>query len=127
MLNKTLYISAPPGYCDRYNCMAYESALRSLVEIGCCVVIREELYKVNNWFRYMRLCMKELLKCDGLVIMPGQNVRKSTGTEVRIAASLNIPVIDLSSRFYWGDDFTTGDVKQLIHQYLIHESIHPLS
>jgi len=59
----------------------------------------------KSWLSYMRECIKELVHCDAIVMMPGAMFSKGAMLENNIAISLGLEIATLPELDYNDDEY----------------------
>jgi nucleoside 2-deoxyribosyltransferase len=88
-----IYVSGPITGMDEGNRAAFDTAERLLREAGHEVFNPHGLRLPIDvcWFKAMRLCVGELVECDGVALLDGWERSEGALLEQWIAATLNIP------------------------------------
>ena len=94
-----VYLSGPMTGLPEYNKHAFMGCAQALRAVGYEVVNPAEntvdtagLSEQEAWQAYMRIDIKQLLDCDGIVMMPGWPESKGATLERAIAQGLGLSV-----------------------------------
>lgn len=91
----TLYIAGPmTGYAD-FNRPAFFLAEEGLRSAGFEVLnpARHEQDAGRAWADYMRVDLADVLRADGVAVLPGWELSRGARLEVHVAHELSIPVL----------------------------------
>lgn len=96
-----LYISGPvTGMLDR-NQVAFEEAAKALVEAGHAVSVPTRFVDPRTECHdAMRICLAELLRCQGVALLPGWERSFGCGVEVAAARACGMDVLTWDA---WAD------------------------
>lgn len=88
-----LYVCGPMTGLPEHNFPAFREAAAKLVEAGYKVTDPSELGQHDywEWADYLKRDIPELLKCDGVALLPGWHHSKGAGLEYLIATDLGMP------------------------------------
>ena len=91
---RLIYISGPMTGLPELNFPAFHSAARVLRKRGHAVVNPAELNTAPDtaWAECMRVDIKALLGCDGIVLLPGYGRSKGASLELLIAQALDMQI-----------------------------------
>jgi len=99
MNDKTYYLCGPMSGIDDYNIPAFTAAARQLRNQGLTVVVPCEITanmtteQLAQWNLCMRADITELVKCDGIILLPGWSKSNGAKAELAIALSLGFDVL----------------------------------
>lgn len=96
---KAVYIAGPMTGYEDWNFPAFAAVAASLRSSGETVISPHEIPfddKTDNP-TCLRLCLRALLDCESLVLLPGWRDSKGASVEHAVAEALNMPIHELSS------------------------------
>lgn len=95
----TLYLSGPMSGCAEFNFPAFRAAVDRLRADGVSVLSPHEVdHQEPNgpgslpWSVYLRNDIKCLLRCEGIVLLPGWPTSRGAQLELQTALALRMPV-----------------------------------
>lgn len=95
---KRPYIAGPVTGVPEGNLPAFTHAEKTLRDAGF-----DPLNPRNNgaegeatWLDYMRMSLRQIADCDGIVILPGWERSRGAAIEVELAQALGLPVLRLN-------------------------------
>lgn len=89
----TLYVAGPmSGYPD-YNYAAFHAADQQLRECGYEVLNPATNPECDSWDGYMRAAIAQVIRADGIAILPDWQMSAGAALEVHIAHALRVPVL----------------------------------
>ena len=81
-----IYISGPVSGMPAKRLELFERAARQLEAAGYKVSVPTRMVDAGTkYHKAMRLCFAELLRCQGVAMLPGWRRSKGASTEVRVA------------------------------------------
>lgn len=98
--DRQYYIAGPMSGIDRYNYPAFEEAMNDFRGEGILTqsphepyhTLSEEEHKKTSYEGYIRVSLRLLLRCDGIILLPGWTQSKGARREADIAMDLKYPV-----------------------------------
>lgn len=89
-----IYISGPMTGIEGHNFPAFDAAALRLRRAGHLVINPADRGIVHGWSweDYLRRDLAELLKCDGIAVLPGWVDSRGAWLEVSVARALSMPV-----------------------------------
>jgi len=92
---KRLYVAGPMTGIKNLNFPAFHAEAGRLRALGYEVVNPAEINSDPNakWADCMRADIPELLKCDGIALLPGWQLSRGASLEHRIATDLGMTVV----------------------------------
>ena len=90
-----LYIAGPMTGIPDLNFPLFHAAAARLRALGFDIVNPAENRAPPSglWQDYMRLALAQLVRCDGVAVLPGWDDSRGASLEVHIAKALHMPVI----------------------------------
>jgi len=105
-----IYLSGPMSGLPDLNFPAFNAAARTLRIIGYTVVNPAEfetdvtgLEGRARWVKFLKADIKELMDCDGIVMLPGWENSEGAQLEHITASALDIPVLTLADAVIYAD------------------------
>lgn len=92
---KTLYVSGPMSGIEDHNFPAFREAAQRLHIEGRYIVEDPSAKGVMggwSWEDYLRHDLLQMLRCDGVAVLPGFEMSKGAMLEVSVARQLAMPV-----------------------------------
>lgn len=91
-----VYISGPMTGLPEFNYPAFHECARKYRHFGFEVVnpaeLAAEIGEGKKWIDYMRLDLKALVDCDGIVMLPGWEKSKGAKLELLLAVELGLKI-----------------------------------
>lgn len=89
-----LYVAGPMTGLPDFNFPAFAEATAQLRAAGYSVESPAEAGQVDGftWNQYMRRGLLQMLRCDGVAVLPGWEGSRGAGIECRLARDLAMPV-----------------------------------
>lgn len=105
---KKIYISGPITGREKDECRLHFATVESNIRGRACAnglefaffnptSLRLDHLEAPKWSDYMKACITELVKCDGIAVLAGWEQSRGARIEIKLADSLGIPVIYLES------------------------------
>ena len=96
---KRVYLAGPMTGYPELNFPAFHREAARLRDKGFDVVNPAEINAdpAAGWVDCMRADIRELVTCDGIVLMPGWEKSRGATLEHHIASALSLTVVDLES------------------------------
>jgi len=93
-----LYIAGPMSQLPEFNYPAFMDAERQLVAAGYEVENPARPGQVDGWAwqDYMKRGIGQLVRCDGVALMPGWEDSRGAWVEARLASALEMPCAELA-------------------------------
>lgn len=90
---KRLYVAGPMTGLPDFNYPAFHSAAAQLRELGFDVENPADNPDppCGTWQGYMRMAVRQLALCDGVVLLPNWHNSKGARAEFRLASDLMLP------------------------------------
>lgn len=98
MKNETVYISGPMTGYPEFNYPAFNSAAKSIRDLGYEVLNPAENFEGNRdrtREEYMRLDFRHVLKANRVVVLPGHEKSSGSIAEVLMAQQMGLPICKL--------------------------------
>lgn len=91
-----VYLSGPMSDIEGHNFPAFHTAAAELRSVGFDVVNPAEINKdtATSWEQCLRLDIKALCDCEGIVVLPGWEMSRGAHLEVHVAHRLGLRVMD---------------------------------
>lgn len=95
---KRLYIAGPMTGYPHNNYPAFNEAAAKLRAVGFLVENPAENPEppCGTWLGYMRMAVRQLSICDGVVLLPNWHNSKGARAEFRLATDMGLPVEPLN-------------------------------
>ena len=102
MKTKKLYITGPMTGIPENNFPLFHKVAKGLREMGYETVNPAELLPSGlsvEWEDFMREDITHLMKCDGVVLLPGWSRSRGAKIEVQLAMDLNMLIVSVDFFF----------------------------
>lgn len=88
-----LYIAGPMSNYPLYNFPAFHEADRKLRALGYGILNPADNPQCDSWDGYMRAAIAQVVRADGIAVLPDWQMSAGAALEVHIAHALRIPVL----------------------------------
>lgn len=107
-----LYVAGPMSGLPENNYPAFHAAADQLRELGYLVENPAEntLGDGATWHQYMRAGIKQLMRCDAIVMLPGWTESRGAKTEFMIAVNLDMRAFELDKLLDRSRPYTRREV-----------------
>lgn len=97
--HRTLYLSGPITHQPDLNRPTFAAAALRLRHMGYTVVSPHELMIPisASWEVAMRLCLRALMLCDAVAVLPGWRLSRGAALECDVAGRLAMPIVDATT------------------------------
>lgn len=90
-----LYVAGPMSGYDGFNYAAFHTAERWLRNHGYDVLNPATNPECDSWDGYMRAAIAQVIRADGIAVLPDWQMSAGAALEVHIAHTLRVPVLSV--------------------------------
>jgi hypothetical protein len=90
-----LYIAGPMSNYPGYNFPAFHAADRKLRAAGYGVLNPADNPPCDSWDGYMRAAIAQVIRAEGVAVLPDWQMSAGASLEVHIAHALRVPVLSV--------------------------------